>query len=67
MWDIKSPQMTDPFEFTDDPPAAAPRPGTASGAQSPPDYLSSLNDAQRQAVEAMDGPVLVLAALLVPC
>ena len=63
MWDIKSRQMTDPFEFTADPPAAAapPRPGTASGPQSPPDYLSSLNDAQRQAVEAMDGSVLVLA------
>ncbi|HEY5209847.1 MAG TPA: UvrD-helicase domain-containing protein [Stellaceae bacterium] len=35
---------------------AAPAPAPA-----PPQYLTTLNDGQRQAVEALDGPVLVLA------
>ena len=33
----------------------------ALGQSAPPPYLDSLNDAQRDAVEALDGPVLVLA------
>jgi DNA helicase II / ATP-dependent DNA helicase PcrA len=34
---------------------------TAASAAPPPSYLASLNEAQRRAVEAVDGPVLVLA------
>ena len=36
-------------------------PRTIPGAVPPPAYLAPLNDAQRQAVEMLDGPVLVLA------
>jgi DNA helicase-2/ATP-dependent DNA helicase PcrA len=42
-----------------DSPLFEPRP--ASAAAHPPLYLSALNETQRQAVEALDGPVLVLA------
>ena len=47
--------MSDPFELTDDvPPPAAPAAG-------PQPYMTGLNDSQLQAVEAIEGPVLVLA------
>ncbi len=43
--------MSDPFEIEEVPPAAPPTPA----------YLNKLNEAQRAAVEVLDGPVLVLA------
>ncbi|HEX9568619.1 MAG TPA: UvrD-helicase domain-containing protein [Rhodospirillales bacterium] len=45
--------MADPFDLNEPPPA------TAAGPRFP--YLESLNQSQLQAVEALDGPVLVLA------
>ncbi len=51
--------MTDPFDLaTAETPPAHP---TRNATDTEPPYLATLNDAQRQAVEAMDGPVLVLA------
>ncbi len=45
-----------PTHESDAPPVPAPAPARAA-----PPYLATLNEAQRQAVEALDGPVLVLA------
>ena len=48
--------MNDPFDLTDDPPA-----GPVHLPAAEPPYLAGLNPAQREAVEAADGPVLVLS------
>ncbi len=48
--------MSDPFDLTE----AAPAPSTPSPA-TPAAYLSSLNETQSQAVQTINGPVLVLA------
>ena len=52
--------MPDPFELGDAEPAA-PTLAAPLRPPPPPGYLLDLNDTQRQAVEAVDGPVLVLA------
>lgn len=48
--------MSDPFDLSTVPEDH----GTPAPPETPP-YLDTLNDAQREAVEALDGPVLVLA------
>jgi len=50
--------MSDPFELTE----AAPLPESSNRPPAgPPPYLTSLNETQLEAVQAIDGPVLVLA------
>ena len=49
--------MTDPFHIEDEEPQSVSVIG--AGVEAP--YLAQLNDAQRDAVEALDGPTLVLA------
>ena len=49
--------MTDPFHIEDE----EPQPLAAMRATAAPAYLAQLNEAQRDAVEALDGPTLVLA------
>ena len=53
--------MTDPFEFSDAAAEPAPPDPGADAPQGAPEYLSALNAAQRAAVQATDGLVLVLA------
>ncbi len=52
--------MSDPL-YDDPLDSLEPAPSRAAAPSGPPPYLVSLNAAQREAVEALDGPVLVLA------
>ncbi len=52
--------MSDPL-YDDPLDSLEPAPADRRAPSGPPPYLASLNQAQREAVEALDGPVLVLA------
>ncbi len=64
IWPVK---LSDPYSLRDDDlPHAGPRAGglaarAQAAARGKPDWLVALNPEQREAVEALDGPVLVLA------
>ena len=53
--------MTDPFEFTEQAPPPPRKLSEAAMPQALPSFVEALNPAQREAVESLDGPVLVLA------
>ncbi len=53
--------MTDPFEFTQEAAAPPRKLSEAAMPQAAPSFVEALNPSQREAVEALDGPVLVLA------
>ena len=49
--------MSDPFDLS----SAAPIEADPAPVAAPNDYLASLNEAQREAVATVEGPLLVLA------
>jgi DNA helicase-2/ATP-dependent DNA helicase PcrA len=55
---MSDPLYDDPLDSLDE---TAPAPAATPAPAGPPPYLANLNEAQREASEALDGPVLVLA------
>ncbi|MCK5274475.1 MAG: UvrD-helicase domain-containing protein, partial [Alphaproteobacteria bacterium] len=55
---MSDPLYDDPLDSLDE---TAPVPAATPAPAGPPPYLANLNEAQREASEALDGPVLVLA------